>query len=151
MAEAGSPLIYGCYLLVVRDEGRTYAMVCSWASQVSDRYAILCIGAQSETGRVLREGTELSLNVLLREQLDLARVAGTKHSSAVDKLAGVPLETRSGVVWLARAKKRMRCRVQRFLDVAPDGATRGVLVEILPPVEEQDGEALLLDEVFRAA
>lgn len=63
-----------------------------------DRRAILCVGAQSETGRVLREGTESSLNVLLREPLDLARVAGMKHSSAVNKLAGVPLETRSGVV-----------------------------------------------------
>jgi len=99
----------------------------------------------------LREDTEFSLNVLLREPLDLARVAGTKHSIAVNKLAGVPLETRSGVLWLTRAKKRMRCRVERFLDVAPDGATRGVLVEILPPVEEQEGDALLLDEVFRAA
>ena len=99
----------------------------------------------------MREDTEFSLNVLLREQLDLARVAGTKHSIAVNKLAGVPFETRWGVVWLARAKKRMRYRVERFLDVAPDGATRGVLVEILPPVEEQEGDALLLDEVFRAA
>ena len=98
-----------------------------------------------------REDTESSLNVLLREPLDLARVAGMKHSSAVDKLAGVPFETRSGVVWLARGKKHMRCRVEWFLDVAPDGATRGVLVEILPPVEEQEGDTLLLDGVFRAA
>ncbi|MCX6093691.1 MAG: flavin reductase [Candidatus Bipolaricaulota bacterium] len=151
MAEAGSPLIYGCYLIIVQDAGRTYSMVCSWATQVSDRYAILCIGGQSETGKVLREGTEFSLNVLLREQLDLARLAGTKHSRAVDKLAGVALETRSGVTWLARAKKRMRCRVERFLDVAAGDATRGVLVEILAPVEEQGGEPLLLDEVLRGA
>ncbi|MDD4904174.1 MAG: flavin reductase [Candidatus Bipolaricaulis sp.] len=151
MTEPGSPLVYGCNLIIVEDSGRTYAMVCSWATQVSDRYAILCIGAQSETGRILQVGTEFSLNVLLREQLELARLAGMKHSSAVDKLAGVPLETQSGVAWLARAKKRMRCRVERFLDVAPDGATRGILVEILAPLEEQAGEPLLLDEVFRNA
>lgn len=151
MAEIGSPLVYGCYLLIVQDAGQTYAMVRSWATQVSARYAILRIGSQSETGDVLREGAEFSLNVLLREQFDLARVAGTKHSRAIDKLAGIPVENRSGIVWLARARKRMRCRVQRFLDLAPGGATRGVLVEILPPVEEQDGEPLLLDEFFRNA
>ncbi len=151
MTEPGSPLIYGCNLIIIQELGRTYAMVCSWATQVSDRHAILCIGTQSETGRILRAGMEFSLNVLLREQVALARLAGTKHSSDVDKLAGVPLEARSGVAWLAHAKKRMRCRVERFLDVAPDGATRGVLVEILPPVEEQAGEPLLLDDVFRRA
>ncbi len=151
MSEARDPLICGCYLLIVQNAERTYSMVCSWATPVADRLAVLCIGAQSETGKLLREGVEFSLNVLLREQLDLARQVGTQHSSAVDKLADVALETRSGVTWLVRAKKRMRCRVDRFLDVAPGSTTRGVVVEILAPVEEQDGEPLLLDEVFRGA
>jgi len=66
MAEAASPLIYGCYLLVVRDEGRTYAMVCSWASQVSDRYAILCLGAQSGTGRAAGRHRVLAQRPLAR-------------------------------------------------------------------------------------
>jgi flavin reductase (DIM6/NTAB) family NADH-FMN oxidoreductase RutF len=151
MAEAQSPLIYGCYLVIVRDAGTTRSMVCSWATQVSERYIVLCLGAQSETGKALREGMEFSLNVLLREQSDFARMAGTKHSSAVDKLAGVPTVDEAGIVTLKRAKKTMRCRVERFFELAPDGATRGVLAEIVSPVLEQEGEPLLLDDVFRKA
>jgi flavin reductase (DIM6/NTAB) family NADH-FMN oxidoreductase RutF len=151
MAEAQSPLVYGCNLIIVRDAGKTRSMICSWATQVSERHVVLCLGAQSETGKALREGMEFSINVLLREQFELARVAGMNHSSAIDKLAGVPVIEDAGVVTLKRAKKTMRCRVQRFLDLAPDGATRGVLAEIVSPVIEQDGEPLLLDDFFRKA
>jgi flavin reductase (DIM6/NTAB) family NADH-FMN oxidoreductase RutF len=151
MAQAQSPLVYGCYLVVVQDAGKTHAMVCSWATQVSDRYVLLCIGAQSETGKLLREGTRFSLNVLLREQLGLAQLAGTKHSSVVDKLAGVPVVARDGVVTLQRAKKTMICRVERSFEIAPDNATRGVLAEIVSAPEEQDGDPLLLDDVYRAS
>ncbi len=150
MAQAQSPLVYGCYLVVVQDAGKTYAMVCSWASQVSDGHVLLSIGAQSETGRLLREGTRFSLNVLLREQLGLARLAGRKHSSEVDKLAGVPVVAKDGVVTLQRAKKSMTCRVARSFDIAPDKATRGILAEIISAPEEQDGDPLLLDDVYRA-
>jgi flavin reductase (DIM6/NTAB) family NADH-FMN oxidoreductase RutF len=151
MAEAQSPLIYGCYLVIVRDAGKTRSMICSWATQVSDRHLLLCIGAQSETGRLLCDGARFSLNVLLREQLELALLAGTKHSSAVDKLAGVPVVAKDGVVTLQRAKKTMTCRVERSFDIAPDKATRGVLAEIVSSLEEQDGAPLLLDDVYRAA
>jgi flavin reductase (DIM6/NTAB) family NADH-FMN oxidoreductase RutF len=151
MAEAESPLIYGCYLVIVRDAGKTRSMICSWATQVSERHVVLCLGTQSETGKALREGMEFSINVLLREQFDLARVAGMNHSSAIDKLAGVPVIEGGGVITLKRAKKTMRCRVERFLDLSPDGATRGVLAEIVSPVLEQDGEPLLLDDFFREA
>lgn len=150
MAEAGSPLVYGCYLVIVRAADATCAMVCSWATQVGDRHLLLCVGPQSETGVHLVDGKEFSVNVLLREQLGLARLAGTKHSREVDKLAGVPVSATGDVVTLLRAKKTMTCRVLRSLDVAPDGATRGVLAEIVSPPQEQDGEPLLLDDVFRS-
>ena len=151
MAEVQSPLVYGCNLIIVRDAGETRSMICSWATQVSERHVVLCLGAQSETGKALREGTEFSINVLLREQFELARLAGMSHSIAIDKLASVPVVEEAGVVTLKRAKKTMRCRVERFLDLAPDGATRGVLAEIVSPVLEQDGEPLLLDDFFREA
>lgn len=148
MVEVRSPLVYGCYLLVVEAEGKTFSMVCSWATQVSDRHALLCVGAQSETGKILDVGTEFSLNVLLDDQVELARAVGAQHTSALDKLAGVALEKRDGITLLARAKKRMRCRVEGFFDIAPDQATRGVLVELLPPLEEQPGRPLLLDDLL---
>lgn len=151
MTEAASPLIYGCNLIVVKDGGKASAMVCSWATQVSDRYVLLCIGPQSETGKLLTVGRRFSLNVLLREQMALARFAGSKHSSEVDKLAGVPVVSDGDVITLQRAKKTMTCRVEKLLDVAPDGAVCGVLawVETLP--QEQAGEPLFLDEFLKAS
>ncbi len=148
MADAKSPLVFGCYLVIVRDGKKTHSMVCSWATQVSDRYLLLCIGPQSETGKLLTVGRRFSVNVLLREQKPLALLAGTKHSSAVDKLAGVPLASDGDVALLSRAKKTMVCRVDRLLDVSPLGDVTGVVAEIVAPAQEQEGDALLLDEVF---
>ena len=150
MSKALSPLVYGCYLVIVKDAHKTSSMVCSWATQVSGRHILLCIGAQSETGSLLKEGTRFSLNVLLRDQLALAGLAGRKHSSEVDKLAGVPVTEKDGVVTLRRAMKTMTCQVLGFFDIAPSKATRGVLAEIVSPAEEQEGEPLLLDDVYRA-
>jgi len=146
MADAGSPFIYGCNLIIVQCEGRTSAMVCTWATQVSDRYVLLCMGPQSETGKLLTVGRRFSINVLLREHVALARIAGTQHSSAVDKLAGVPVTSDGDVITLQRAKKTVTCRVEKLLDVAPDGAVCGVVAEIVSPPQEQEGEPLLLDQ-----
>ena len=148
MADAKSPLVYGCYLVIVQDGTKTHSMVCSWGTQVSDRYILLCIGPQSETGKLLTVGRRFSVNVLLREQKPLALLAGTKHSSAVDKLAGVPLTRDGDVVLLSRAKKTMACRVERLVDVSPLSDVTGVVAEIVSPAQEQEGDAPLLDEVF---
>lgn len=119
--------------MVVVHAGRTRVAVCSWATQVSDGHLLLRIGPQSETGAWLVEGRAFSLNVLLREQLDLARRAG---------VAG-------DVVTRVRATKTMTCRVLRSLDVAPDGAPRGILDGIVSTPQEPDGEPILQDHVFR--
>lgn len=50
------------------------------------------------------------------------------------------------VITLQRAQKTMTCRVEKLLDVAPDGAVCGVVAEIVSPPQEQEGEPLLLDQ-----
>ncbi len=89
------------------------------------------------------------LNVLLHEQLDLARRAGTRHSSELDTLADVSVVVAGDAVTRVRATKTMTCRVLRSLDVAPDGAPRGILDGIVSTPQEPDGEPILQDHVFR--
>jgi flavin reductase (DIM6/NTAB) family NADH-FMN oxidoreductase RutF len=85
-------LTYGVYVIGAAHDGRRDAFTAAWVTQVSfDPLLIaLSVNPGNATYPLLRVSRRFVVNVLGREQLDLARSFGTRSGRDEDKLAGVP-------------------------------------------------------------
>jgi flavin reductase (DIM6/NTAB) family NADH-FMN oxidoreductase RutF len=80
----------GVYVVGVAHHGRANAFTAAWITQVSfdPLLVALSVNPQNFSHSLLRQSRAFALNVLRREQLDLARHFGTQSGKDMDKLAG---------------------------------------------------------------
>jgi flavin reductase (DIM6/NTAB) family NADH-FMN oxidoreductase RutF len=81
----------GVYVIGVADGERRNAFTAAWLSQVSFDPLLLALSVNPEHASwpLLLAGGGFLVNVLSREQLDLARHFGTQSARTKDKLAGI--------------------------------------------------------------
>ena len=84
-------LSVGVYVIGVTDGERHGAFTAAWVTQVSfdPPLLVLSVNPQNASYALLRTGGVFTVNVLEREQLELARRFGTTSSREEDKLAGI--------------------------------------------------------------
>lgn len=85
-------LTYGVYAIGVAAGEQRDAFTAAWVMQASFDPLLLAlsINPHNASYRLLHAGGGFTVNVLRREQLDLARLLGTRSGRDEDKLAGVP-------------------------------------------------------------
>ena len=85
-------LTYGVYAIGVAAGEQRDAFTAAWVMQASFDPLLLAlsINPHNASYQLLHAGGGFTVNVLRREQLDLARLLGTRSGRDEDKLAGVP-------------------------------------------------------------
>ena len=107
-------LTTGVYVVGVAHEGRHNAFTAAWVTQVSFEPLLvaLAINPANLSYSLLEQSGAFVLNILRRDQLDLARHFGTQSGSDLDKLAGQPWRPGTlGAPILQNAAAYLECRV----------------------------------------
>jgi flavin reductase (DIM6/NTAB) family NADH-FMN oxidoreductase RutF len=100
-----------------RDDRRS-GLAVAWAMQVSVNKVLICVGKQSATRELILESEAFGLSVLAKDQIELARLFGTKSSREVDKFAGLGFHTgETGSPLLDDCALCLDCRVAEVFDM----------------------------------
>jgi flavin reductase (DIM6/NTAB) family NADH-FMN oxidoreductase RutF len=135
-------LTHGVNIVCAQHEGRRAGLAVAWATQIATDRVLICVGQQSATRSVILASGAFGLSVLARDQLDLARVFGRKHSDAVDKFAGVATHTgETGSPLLDDCLICLDCRVESVYD---EGREKLIVGHIVGAEARRDaGEPLI--------
>jgi flavin reductase (DIM6/NTAB) family NADH-FMN oxidoreductase RutF len=110
-------LTHGVYIACAQHEGRQGGLAVAWATQVATDRILICVGKQSATRELILDSKAFGLSVLTREQVDVARVFGTRSSRTVDKFEGVGYHTaQTGSPLLDDCAATFDCRVEAVHD-----------------------------------
>jgi flavin reductase (DIM6/NTAB) family NADH-FMN oxidoreductase RutF len=119
LADLFRRLSAGVYVIGVADRERRNAFTAAWLTQVSFEPLLLALSVNPghASWPLLLAGGGFLVNVLSREQLDLARHFGTRSGREADKLAGIGWRPGpSGAPILDGALAYLDCRlIQRVI------------------------------------
>lgn len=107
-------LTAGVYIIGVADGTKRDAFTAAWVMQVSFEPLLLALSINpgNASHKLLHPGGGFTVNVLKREQLDLARRLGTRSGRDEDKLAGIPWRPgRRGAPILQEALAYFECEL----------------------------------------
>ena len=107
-------LTTGVYVVGAAHEGQHNAFTAAWVTQVSfePMLVALAVNPQNLSYSLLKQGGTFVLNMLRRNQLDLARHFGTQSGRNLDKLAGQRWRPGSlGAPVLQDAAAYLECRI----------------------------------------
>jgi flavin reductase (DIM6/NTAB) family NADH-FMN oxidoreductase RutF len=113
-AEFFRQLTLGVYVVGVAHGGQRDAFTAAWVMQVSFDPLLLAlsINPQNASYPLLQDGRAFTVNVLKRDQLELARHFGTRSGRDEDKLAGIAWRPgRTGAPILTDALAYFDCAV----------------------------------------
>ena len=86
-------LTHGVNIVCAQHQGRIGGLAVAWATQVSTDRILICVGNQSSTRELILNSKAFGLSVLHREQIDIARLFGTRSSRTVNKFESVGYHT----------------------------------------------------------
>jgi flavin reductase (DIM6/NTAB) family NADH-FMN oxidoreductase RutF len=125
-------LTLGVYVVGVAGNGRADAFTAAWIMQASFDPLLLALSINREHASypLLHAGRSFVVNVLTREQLDLARSFGTQSGRDRDKLAGVRWRPgRGGAPILEEALAYFDCRLDRSMPAGDHDLVLGRVLE----------------------
>lgn len=120
LAELFRRLTSGVYVIGVTDGTHHNAFTAAWIMQVSFEPLLVAmsINPQHASYSLLEKGGVFSINVLSRDQIELARHFGTQSGSQVDKLKGIDWHAGvSGVPLLDESMACFECRIASTMSV----------------------------------
>ena len=110
-------LTHGVNVVTASHEGRRSGLAVAWATQVAVNRVLICVGKQSATRELILASGAFGLSVLTREQVDLARLFGTKSSRDVDKFEGLACHVgETGSPLLDDCALTLDCQVETVFD-----------------------------------
>jgi flavin reductase (DIM6/NTAB) family NADH-FMN oxidoreductase RutF len=122
-------LNHGVNVVTAAHKGYRGGLAVAWATQVATDRVLICVGAQSTTRELILASKAFAVNVLRRDQLDIARRFGGGHSNEVDKLEGLPTHTATtGSPLLDDCAASLDCEVQHVYGEGPEKLIIGRVV-----------------------
>lgn len=110
-------LNHGVNIVTAAYEGRRGGLAVAWATQIATDRVLICVGSQSTTRELILGSQAFAVNVLRKDQLEIARRFGGGHSAQVDKFAGIAWHTgETGAPVLDDCANAIECRVERVID-----------------------------------
>jgi flavin reductase (DIM6/NTAB) family NADH-FMN oxidoreductase RutF len=138
---------YGLYVLTVRHDGEDHGMTANWVTQASFEPPMIAVAVEntSKTIGMIRDAHHFAVNLLQKDQRDLAGKLGRSSEQAPQKLKGLKTKPApvSGTPVLTDAVGWVECRL---MTTVPAGDHTLVLGEVLEAGVERDGEPLTLQE-----
>lgn len=123
---------YGVYVITSKFKQQVSCMTAVWVSQVSKEPMQVALGLSpdSATTRMIRESRVFAVNVLSRDQKDLAYALGRVTSDELDKFSNIPTLTRvTGSPILSDAIAYLDCRLVSETNVGSHLVLIGEVVE----------------------
>ncbi len=118
-------LTHGVYIVCAQHQGKLAGLAVAWATQVARDRILISIGKQSATRESILASAAFGVSALTGEQLDLARLFGTRSSRRVDKFEGLGYHTlETGSPLLDDCAATFDCRV----DVVHDDGSRKLII-----------------------
>lgn len=122
-------LTHGVNVVCAQHEGRLGGLAVAWATQVARDRILICVGKQSATRELILSSRAFGLSVLCREQLDVARLFGTRSSRRVNKFEEIGYHrAETGSPLLDDCAATFDCRVQVVYDLATEKLIVGRIV-----------------------
>ena len=138
---------YGLYVVTVSHGGEDHGMTANWVTQASFEPPMVAVAVEntSKTIGMIRDSHHFALNLLQKDQRDLAGKLGRSSEQAPQKLKGLKTKPApvSGTPVLADAIGWVECRL---MTTVPSGDHTLVLGEVVAAGVEHDGEPLTLQE-----
>lgn len=130
LADLFRRLTTGVYIIGVTDGSHHNAFTAAWVMQVSfdPLLVAMSISPQHVSYTLLQQGGVFSINVLSREQIELARHFGTQSGSSTDKLRGVDWHT--GLSGVPLLNETLACLECRLTSTVPAGDHQLVLAQV---------------------
>lgn len=138
---------YGLYAITVRGADVDHGFAAAWVMQAAFAPPMVVVAVENESKGLplMRDARAFAINVLGRDQRDLATRLGSSSSSLPQKLGGAL--TKDGpaleVPVLAEALGWLECRLVATM---PAGSHTLVLGEVVEAGVERSGMALTLEE-----
>ena len=138
---------YGLYVLTVSHGGEDHGMTANWVTQASFEPPMVAVAVEntSKTIGMIRDSHHFAVNLLQKDQRDLAGKLGRSSEQAPQKLKGLKTKPApvSGTPVLADALGWLECRL---MITVPAGDHTLVLGEVVEAGLEREGEPLTLQE-----
>lgn len=138
---------YGLYAVTVRHDGEDHGMTANWVTQASFEPPMIAVAVENtaKTIGMIRDAHHFAVNLLQKDQRDLAGKLGRSSEQAPQKLKGLKTKPApvSGTPVLADALGWVECRL---MTTVPAGDHTLVLGEVIEAGVERDGEPLTLQE-----
>jgi flavin reductase (DIM6/NTAB) family NADH-FMN oxidoreductase RutF len=138
---------YGLYVLTVSHDGEDHAMTANWVTQASFEPPMIAVAVEntSKTIGMIRDSHHFAVNLLQKDQRDLAGKLGRSSEQAPQKLKGLKTKPTpiSGTPVLTDAIGWVECRL---MTTVPSGDHTLVLGEVVAAGVEHDGAPLTLQE-----
>ena len=110
-------LTHGVNIVCAQHQGRIGGLAVAWATQLSTDRILICVGKQSSTRELILNSNAFGLSVLYRDQIDIARLFGTKSSQRVNKFESVKHHTaQTGSPLLDDCIATFDCKVETVHD-----------------------------------
>ncbi|MGN1295152.1 MAG: flavin reductase family protein [Bacilli bacterium] len=102
-------------IVTKKEEEKIYACTIAWMCQVGYEEVIGLIGEQSSTGKTLKKGDKVAINVCSKEMKDFASFVGSTSSLEVNKFASHSYCEKDGYITLEESKVILLCEVKDIL------------------------------------
>lgn len=110
-------LTHGVTIVTACHEETRGGLAVAWTTQVSTSQLLICVGKQSFTRELILASGAFGVNVLTREQLNIARFFGSRTSRTVDKFADIAYHTaETGSPLFDRCAVALDCQVDTVHD-----------------------------------
>ena len=111
-------LTHGVYLLGVKEGDKTNFMTAAWAAQISSnpKKIIVAVGKTHYTAEMIRRTGKFSVNVLGKDQKELAEKCGFTSGRKTDKAAGTEYELTDGMPVVKDTAAYLLCRAVREIE-----------------------------------
>lgn len=132
MEEALGKFSYGVYVVGAKHAGRINALTCAWVMRVSHRPPLVAVsvGKSRFTHGMIASSRAFSVNVLARDQVELARHFGLRSGRDTDKFRGVAYrEGVTGSPILEGVAAWLDCRLQGSVEAGDHTVFIGEVVE----------------------
>lgn len=134
-------------IITKKEESKIFACTIAWMCQVGYEEVIGLIGEQSSTGKRLKKGDKVAINVCSKQMKDFALFVGSTSSQEVDKFASYPYYEKDDFITLKESKVIMLCQVKDILHLEGVEDDNLVYFKVNEYQVNEDADYLLMSDM----
>lgn len=134
-------------IITKKEDYKIFACTIAWMCQVGYEEVIGLIGEQSCTGKILKKGDKVTVNVCCKEMKDFASFVGSTSSLEVNKFASYPYIEEDGFITLEKSKVIMLCEVKDILHLEGIKDDNLVYFKVLKYQVNEKADYLLMSDM----